>query len=484
MPSPALPKSPARPPEGVTSLSQREGHRPDSAPVSTTGIDPERVQALLARERGHYARSHPRSRELAERAAAHLMFGVPLHWMNDWGTPFPLHVAEARGAHLHTADGHELADFCLGDTGAMFGHSPPGVADALAAQARRGLTTMLPGDDAAAVGELLAQRFGLPLWQFAMTASDANRFVLRWLRAATGRTTLLVFNGCYHGTVDDVFVDLAGGRPVQRDSLLGQVHDLTATTRVVEFNDLAALEAALAPGDVACVLAEPVMTNIGMVLPEPGYWAQAGELIRRHGSLLVLDETHTLSSGPGGYGQAHGLRPDAVVVGKALGGGMPCAAYGFSAELAARAEAAKRAAPPGHSGIGTTLTANLLAMAAMRATLSQWMTPEVFAPMLSLAASLAQGLREGIARHRLPWCVTQVGARVEFQFCAVPPVNGTQAGAAMDPALEHAIHLGLLNRGVLITPFHNMMLICPATTEADVAALLAAFDAVLADLCR
>ncbi|ELW9450109.1 aspartate aminotransferase family protein [Burkholderia cenocepacia] len=447
-----------------------------------TGIEHERVQALLVRERAEYAQRNPKSQAMSARAAPQLMFGVPLHWMNDWSTPFALHVAQAQGAQLTDVDGHTLADFCLGDTGAMFGHSPAVVTEALATQARHGLTTMLPNEDASVVGELLARHFGLPKWQFAMTASDANRFLLRWVRAATGRRTLLVFNGCYHGTVDDVFVDLVDGQPTQRASLLGQVHDLTTTTRVVEFNDLAALEAALALGDVACVLAEPVMTNIGMVLPEPGYWVQAQDLIRRHGSLLVLDETHTLSSGPGGYARAHGLQPDAVVVGKALGGGMPCAAYGFSAALAERAEAAKRTAPPGHSGIGTTLTANLLAMAAMRATLTHLMTPEVFAPMHALAEQLAAGLRTIIARHGLPWCVTQVGARVEFQFCPQPPRNGSQAEAVMDAELEHALHLALLNRGVLITPFHNMMLVCPDTTGMHVQRLLAAFDTVLASL--
>lgn len=449
-----------------------------------TGISPARVRALAEAERARYKADNPRSRERAARSAEHLMFGVPLHWMNDWATPFPLHVAEARGARLTDVDGHERVDFCLGDTGAMFGHSPPAVTAALQRQAARGLTTMLAGEDAAAVSALLAERFGLPRWQFAMTATDANRFVLRWLRAATGRRVLLVFNGCYHGTVDDVFVDLVDGRPVQRDSLLGQVHDLTATTRVVEFNDLAALEAALAPGDVACVLAEPVMTNIGMVLPEPGFWERAIELIHRHGAKLVMDETHTISSGPGGYARSHGLKADAVVVGKPLGGGMPCAAYGFSAELAAQAEAAKRAAPPGHSGIGTTLTANLLAMAAMRATLTELMTPEVFAAMHARCTRLADGLRAVIARHGLPWCVTQVGARCEFQFCATPPRSGSEAGAVMDAELEQAIHLALLNRGVMITPFHNMMLVCPDTTDADVQRLLDAMDATLQALCR
>ena len=438
--------------------------------------------ALLARERQTYIERNPKSEAQAARAAQHLLFGVPLHWMNDWGTPFALQVSSAQGAHLSDIDGHTLADFCLGDTGAMFGHSPPVVSRALAVQATRGYTTMLTSEDAAVVAETLAQRFGLPMWQFAMTATDANRFVLRWIRAAIARKVLLVFNGCYHGTVEDVFVDLVGGKPVQRDSLLGQVHELTQTTRVVEFNDLAALEAALAPGDVACVLAEPVMTNIGMVLPQSGFWEQAQALIRRHGAMLVMDETHTISSGPGGYCQAHGLTADAVVLGKPLGGGMPCAAYGFSAELAQRVVAAKHNAPAGHSGIGTTLTANLLAMAAMRATLTELMTPAIYAPMHALTTTLSEGLRAVIAHHKLPWCVTQVGARTEFQFCATPPVNGTQAGQAMNPALEHAIHLYLLNRGVLITPFHNMMLICPDTTADDVRLLLRAFNAALSEL--
>ncbi|MDZ4161968.1 MAG: aminotransferase class III-fold pyridoxal phosphate-dependent enzyme, partial [Burkholderiales bacterium] len=215
-------------------------------------------------------------------------------------------------------------------------------------------------------------------------------------------------------------------------------------------------------------------------LPEPGFWAAAQALIQQHGALLVMDETHTISTGPGGYTQAHGLQPDALVVGKPVGGGMPCAAYGFSAALAIRAQAAKLQAPPGHSGIGTTLTANMLSMAAMRAALIDTLTPAAYRHMLTLAELLASGLRQLIARHALPWCVTQVGARTEFQFCPVPPRNGSEAGAMLDSELEHLIHLGLLNRGVLITPFHNMMLVCPATTSEHVQQLLAALDEVLA----
>ena len=451
-----------------------------STTLSTrTGIDWTRAQAFAQAERDAFTRANPISAALAERANAHLLFGVPLHWMRDWGTPFALHVAQASGAQVTDVDGHTRADFCLGDTGAMFGHSPEPVARALVRQATRGFTTMLASEDAAVVGEQLAQRFGLPLWQFAMSATDANRYIVRWIRAATGRKKILVFNGCYHGTIEDVFVDLVDGQPVQRNSLLGQVHDLTQHTVVVEFNDLAALDAALAAGDVACVLAEPVMTNIGMVLPAPGFWEAAQAIIRRHGSLLVLDETHTISTGPGGYTRAHGLQPDALVLGKPVGGGVPCAVYGMSAELAERAVRAKQEAPPGHSGIGTTLTGNMLAMAAMRAALTEVMTDAAYTHMLALAEQLAAGLRRTIAHHALPWCVTQVGARIEFQFTPTPPRNGTEADRILDGELEHIIHLGLLNRGVMITPFHNMMLISPHTQAADVEQLLAALNEVL-----
>ena len=446
------------------------------------GLNWPRAQAQAARERASYTSRNPESARLAGEAARHLLFGVPMHWMNDWSTPFALTVGEASGARFRDVDGHEYVDFCLGDTGAMFGHAPPAVAQAVARQATRGYTAMLPSEDAAPVAAELARRFGLPYWQFALSASDANRFVLRWLRAATGRDKVLVFNGCYHGTVDDVFVDLVDGVPTQRVSLLGQVHTLTDHTVVVEFNDLPALEATLAQGDIACVLAEPVMTNIGMVLPEPGYWDAAQRIIQRHGALLVIDETHTISSGSGGYAQAHGMRPDALVIGKPVGGGVPCAVYGFTEALARRVEHAKRAAPPGHSGVGTTLSANMFAMAAMRANLEQVMTDAAYQHMFALAATLEQGLRDVIARHRLPWCVTRVGARTEFQFAPTAPRNGGEAQKILDGELEQIIHLYLLNRGLLITPFHNMLLVCPDTTEGDVARLLSVFDACLLEL--
>jgi len=438
--------------------------------------------ALAQQERTRFIATHPKSQALAQQAAPHWLFGVPLHWMSDWATPFALQVATAKGAHLSDADELDYVDFCLGDTGAMFGHAPPAVVAAVQREVAHGCTTMRSSEDAAWVGAELARRFGLPRWQMALSASDANRFLLRWVRAATGRKQLLVFNGCYHGTVDDVFVDLVDGVPTARSSLLGQVHDLTAHTVVVEFNDLPALQAALQAGDVACVLAEPVMTNVGMVLPDADFWPQAQALIHQHGALLVLDETHTFSSGPGGYARAHSLQPDALVLGKPIAGGLPCAVYGMSEALAARAMQAKRDAPPGHSGIGTTLTANRLTLAAMRATLAEVATDAAFAHMIARCTELAEGLRACIARHGLPWCVTQVGARCEFQFGPTPPRNGSQAQAMMDDDLERLLHLALLNRGVLITPFHNMLLCSPATSAKDVWRLLAALDEVLMGL--
>ncbi|WP_434634820.1 aspartate aminotransferase family protein [Chromobacterium sp. CV08] len=439
------------------------------------GIALDKARDRHQRDRRDFLERHPRSLALSERARQHLLFGVPLHWMDDWPTPCSLFIADARDARLTDVDGIGYTDFCLGDTGAMFGHSPAPVAAAIAREAARGLTAMLPGDDALWVAEELSRRFGMAAWQFALSASDANRFAIRWARAVTGRDCILVFNGCYHGTVDDVFVDLEDGEAKPRASLLGQVYRLTEHTRVVEFNDLAALDAALADGRVACVLAEPAMTNIGMVLPDPDYWEQAQAIIARHGSLLLLDETHTISCGPGGYTAAHGLRPDLLVLGKPLAGGLPAAAYGFSAELAQRAQRAKRDAPPGHSGIGTTLSANRLACAAMRANLAEVMTEDNYRIMFERAGRLAQGLRELFARFALPWCVTQLGARCEFQFSPRPPRNGSEAGAWQDAELERCIHLHLLNRGLLITPFHNMLLLSPYTSAADVDRLLAAF---------
>ncbi len=408
--------------------------------------------------------------------------GVPMHWMSDWPTPFPIVVDRAAGATIADIDGNRLDDFCLGDTGSMFGHSPPAVARAIRRQAGRGLTYMLPDADALVLGKLLAERFGLPEWQIATTATDANRFALRVARAVTGRPKILVFNGCYHGSVDETMVRLVDGKPVNRPGLAGEFRDLTANTRIVEFNDVPALEQALAEGDVACVITEPVLTNSCMVLPDPAFHDALRAATRRAGTLLLIDETHTISTGPGGYTQRYGLEPDLFVLGKPVAGGVPASVWGMSAEVARRYRAYEKARHPGYSGMGTTLSANPLQFAAMRATLEAVMTVSNYAHMEDLAHRLEAGLSAAIARHRLPWHVARVGARVEFICAPGPLMNGGEAEAAHAPALEAAIHVALVNRGVLIAPFHNMMLVSPATTKAQVDRLVRAFGEVAGGL--
>jgi glutamate-1-semialdehyde 2,1-aminomutase len=439
---------------------------------------------MIAEELQRFLDLHPQSCQLGQQASEHFLYGVPMHWMNDWGTPAPLFVDRAQGAHFTCADGIDYVDFCLGDTGAMFGHSPAPVVRALKQQALHGYTTMLPSTVVPATGAALAEQFGLPFWQLTTTATDANRFVLRWSRAVTGRNRLLVFDGCYHGTVDDTMVDVAAGRTVGRASLLGQTTDLGQHTVAVDFNDLAAVERELASGEIACLLTEPALTNCGMVPAQPGFIAGLRELTRRHGTLLVLDETHTISSARGGWARSSGIQPDFIVIGKPIAGGLPAAAYGFSATLAARMKAVKDAAPAGHSGIGTTLSGNMMAVAAMHATLTEVATSDAYAHMLSLASLLQKELEALLQRYALPWCVTRIGARLELQFCANAPINARQARAAQNDELERAIHLFLLNRGVLLTPFHNMMLVCPATRESDMTRLLAVFDDCLDTLVR
>ena len=388
-----------------------------------------------------------------------------MNWMDRWPGGFPVVLDHAEGASLTDLDGRSYVDFCLGDTGAMAGHAPEATARAVRAQVERGVTAMLPTEDAVWAAEELARRFGLPRWQFTLSATDANRFAIRLARELTRRPKVLVFNYCYHGTVDETFAVLEHGRVVARAHNIGPPVDLAVTTRVVEWNDVAGLERQLAHGDVACVLAEPALTNIGIVLPVPGYHDALRELTRRAGTLLVIDETHTMSTGPGGYTAAHGLHPDMLTVGKALAGGIPIGAFGMAEEVATRVE---RAELDDTGGIGGTLAGNALSMAAARATLEHVLTGDAYARMVPLAARFAAGVEGAISAHRLPWHVVRLGARAEYGFCSPPPGNGGAAHAAIDHELDRYTHLHALNRGILLTPFHNMALMSPATTEADV----------------
>ncbi len=448
-----------------------------------TAVDRLRLASLMEREEQRFVREHPRSRELHERARRTLPGGVPMHWMTKWASPFPVFVESARGAHFRDVDGHEYVDLCLGDTGAMTGHSPEATLAAVRRQLERGITHMLPTEEAAAAAELLATRFGLPEWQFTLSATDANRFALRLARAITRRPKILVFDYCYHGTVDETFATLReDGSVGPRRGNIGPAVDPRVTTRVVEFNDVDALDRALAAGDVAAVLAEPALTNIGIVLPEPGFHEALRRLTLENGTLLILDETHTLCAGPGGYTAEHHLAPDMLVVGKAIGGGIPSGAYGFTAEIAARLATLTTLEDIDVGGIGGTLAGNALSLAAIHATLEQVLTPDAYSRMVPLAQRWTEGVERVLAAHAMPWHVTRLGTRAEYHFLPNAPRNGREAAAASDFELERYLHLAALNRGILLTPFHNMALMSPATTADDVDRHTAAFEETISQL--
>lgn len=453
--------------------------------LSNKVVSDKHLANLMKREAERFRKHTPKSAEAFNRAQEVLLNGVPMPWMSDWGSPHPIFVNRAAGNRITDIDDNSYVDFCLGDTGAMFGHSPPATAAAVAEQVCKGITTMLPSEDAPWVGREFTRRFGLPCWQVAMTATEANRYVIRICRALTQRPKTLVFNECYHGSLDEALVHLDhGGQLALRcefDSNPGLVRESVA--RVVEFNDPGALEAALSHEDVACILAEPVMTNCGMVLPEPGYHDQLRELATRYGTYLIIDETHTFSSGPGGYTAAHGLKPDFITLGKSIAGGIPVAVYGFTARIAERINASFGRRPVSDPmGIGGTLSANAFAINAIRATLTHVATEQAFEKMIAGANRMADGLEAAIQKHDLPWSVTRCGARAEMQFMPHAPKTGSEAKAAVYWDLIAYTHLYLANRGVLVTPFHNMMLVSPVTGDADIDLLVETWQNCMAEL--
>jgi glutamate-1-semialdehyde 2,1-aminomutase len=454
----------------------------DRSQASLAGVQTQLLEDFSTKETARFVAERPRSQAALDAGAAPWLNGVPMHWMRDWPSPFPLVVKKAKDARLTDLDGHKLDDFCLGDTGSMFGHSPPAVTRAIRRQAVRGLTYMLPSKAALRAGALMSAHFGNFIWQMTLSATDANRNALRVARALTGRRKVLVFNGCYHGTLEDTMVELHAGQTVARAGLVGQGFDLVEGAVCVEFNDLKEVAAALAQGDVAAILTEPVMTNSCMVLPQPGFLEGLRALADAHGALLIIDETHTQSTGRGGYTGQHGLAPDIFVIGKCVAGGMPTALWGMTDAVAKRFQTYDANRPSGHSGMGTTLAGNPMQFACLEATLSKVATPDAFDHMDAGAARLVEGLEAAIVQADLPWHVVRVGARVEFICAPGPLVNGMQAAAAHHPAIEGAVHLGLLNRGCLIAPFHNMMLVSPVTTDRQIDRLIEAFKDVVSEL--
>ena len=445
-------------------------------------VDRKRLISAIADEEKQFVAKHPVSFAASKLASKSLIGGVPMPWMKRWPGAFPISVQSAKGARFVDVDGIEYVDFCLGDTGSMTGHAVTEITDAISRQLSRGSTIMLPSEDSTWVGAELTKRFGLAKWQFSVSATDANRFVLRLARHITKRPMVLVHDWCYHGTVDETLVIADDqGKTISRHGAIGpQVHP-SLTTRVVPFNDLEKLEQQLSFGDVACMLIEPALTNIGIVLPDPGYLSGVRDLTRKYGTLLIIDETHTICAGPGGATKLWDLEPDMLVIGKTIGGGIPVAAYGLSAELAARAELSLDSHDVDVSGLGGTLSGSVLAMAAVKATLTHSLLPNQFEKTIALATRWANGVASSIAKHQLDWSVQQLGCRAEYWFCK-PPKNGAEAAAAVDEELENFMHLWALNRGVLLTPFHNMALVSPFHEESDVDLHTEVFDAALSAL--
>ncbi len=448
-------------------------------------INRDHLAALTVKEQARFLANHPKSGVLFEQAKKVMPGGVPMSWMAKWPGAYPVFIANALGARFEDVDGNSYIDFCLGDTGSMTGHSPAPTVAAIRDQVGRGITAMLPTADAVAVSTELANRFGLPLWQFTVSATDANRHVLRYSRLITGKSKIIVIDRCYHGSVDETFATMADdGSTVSREGNIGAPVPMDQTTRVVEFNDLAGMEAALAHGDVAAILMEPAMTNVGIVLPEDGYLYKVGELAKKYGAIWIIDETHTISVGAGGMTKDLGLKPDFLTIGKAIGGGIPTGTFGMTHEIAAQIAKRVELDVIDTGGIGGTLAGNALSLASMRATLSEVLTPSAFEAMIALGTRWSDGVDAAIAKFNLPWHCNRLGARGEYVFRSSAPRTGREAAEAGDFELEQYIHLRLLNDGFLLTPFHNMALMSPATTQADVDAHTAAFAAMCADLVK
>jgi glutamate-1-semialdehyde 2,1-aminomutase len=427
-----------------------------------------RIAELMKSEVERFIDQHPESQAVADQSHSSLLAGVPMPWMKRWAGPFPVVADRAEGGRIFDIDGNKYVDFCLGDTGSMTGHANAPISQAISLQAQRGFTTMLPSSDISWVANHLAERFRMSKWQFCLSATDANRFSLRIARALSGKPKIVVNDWCYHGTVDETLVILdEEGQTVSRPGAIGPQVDPGITTLAVPFNDLDAMERALATGEVACVLMEPALTNIGIVLPQPGYLEGVRRLTKQYGVILILDETHTICAGPQGASRLWGIDADMLVIGKTIGGGIPVAAYGMSSEVAVKVEALMHGHDLDVSGIGGTLSGSALAGAAIRATLTHALRQEDFDIAIPLATRWSTGVQAIIDQHGLPWTVQQLGCRAEYWF-SEHPQNGAQAAASVNDGLESFMHLYALNRGILLTPFHNMALMTPFHSEEDV----------------
>ena len=448
-----------------------------------SNIDPGRVKALERAENARFAAERPRSLALLQRGGESMPRGVPMSWMDDLYEHAPVWVTEGQGAYFTDVDGHRYLDMYIADASGFCGHAPPPVVEAVSRRIARGSQFLLPSELAIAVAEHLVVRYRMPKWQFTSSATQANVEVIRLAREMTDRETILVFDGKYHGELDATLVILEDGRVVPESR--GLPDWVSGKTRVISFNDVDALRAALAPADVAAVLAEPAMTNAGFLLPHEGYHDSLRELTRESGTLLALDETHSLITSYGGLCGRWDLEPDFLTVGKSIAAGVPLAAYGMSDAIGALI------APPAQSrnvsgafvdevATGGTLFANALSMAAGHAALTEILTEEAFDRTAALGERMADGLRGAIEAEGLGWSVVQVGGHAFYFFCPEPPADAAGSRAADDPDLRALMRVFMANRQVWESGWWLGPSVSVAHAEADVDRYLAVFAEFLA----
>ncbi len=449
--------------------------------ASQSGVDRERVRSLKNSEDARFAAEHPQSAALLARGRGVMPNGVPMSWQVGSYHHLPIWVADGKGARFTDVDGHTYHDFNIADMSMFCGYGPEPLVRAVADRMARGNQFLLPNEDAIVVSELLRDRFGLPKWQYTSSATHANTEAIRVARVMTGRDRVLMFDGKYHGHLDEALVELDDdGRVVPEER--GVPSDTPSGTVLVQFNDPAALATALERRDIAIVLTEPAITNnIGLLMPAPGFHDELRRITRETGTLLAIDETHTQVVGPGGLTRQWGLRPDFVTIGKSVAGGLPFGAWGMTDEIAEVLVQRKGADGERANLVATggTIFGNALAMAAARSVMTEILTPEAYAHTGRLGAMLASGMRASVQAHGLPWHVHHLGPRSGYTFQPVPIRNGAEGRACADEMLTRLIRAWLANRGVW-EAIVGAGPVCPVpAVDEDVDAYLVAWDSLL-----
>ena len=442
-------------------------------------LDLGKLDSLREREVARFRARIPRSRALYEQSRRLMPSGVPSSWMAAFYPGTEIFVSRGAGARFEDVDGNSYLDMTQSDLSMVCGFGPEAVTRAVAQRFAAGSHFLLPTEDAIAVCGLLASRFGMPFWQFTLSASAANTEAIRIARLATGRDKVLLFAGKYHGHIDETLVTVKAevGEPGHH----GLPRGVEQHTIIVPFNDLDAVEAALRQGDVACILAEPVMTNMGVIHPDDGFLSNLRALTRRMGALLIIDETHTQVAAFGGFTRAWRLEPDILTLGKCVGGGVPIGAYGLTAELSDLVErnTEPRVVDGKTLAIGGTTYGNALNMAAARAALESVLTEAGYERVARLGAVLADGIDRLIAQRDLPWRAYRLGNRSGICLDRTLPRNAAEAARCVSNPLNHAMRPFMANRGIWEPIYIHGPSASFAHTDADIATYLGALDALL-----